>query len=218
VLNLPPVISDACEVLRSHIGDPWDADDAMDVEYVRASPLGPLVEAIESLQEYRMAPLAWLTLYTARRALPCWELYCDSSGPLDAVRVAKQWLATGARPVDIAKLAVVTQPSYHGIPIGDCRACDTGAAAESAAQLIRFLDTRNPLNAIYCISAADSAFDQSPLVEKDHFREWLLDYAIPIAVEDREMSQQEQNALREYDAGQICQEREREAAYWNPTT
>jgi hypothetical protein len=190
----------------------------MDSAYVRASPLGCLVQAFESLPKPATGPLAWLTLFVARRALPCWELYCDGSGPLDAVWAAQQWLATGARPVNIAQLARVTQPSYHGIRIRDCRACDTGAAAESAAQLTRFLDTQDPFNAIYCVSAADAAFDQSPLVEKDHFREWLLDFAIPIAVKDHEMTQQEQNALREYDSGQICKYRGRGATYWNSAT
>ena len=55
------------------------------------------------------------------------------------------------------------------------------------------------------------AFDQSPLVEEDHFREWLLDFAVPVAFEGREMTATEREALREYDATEIPTMREEQA-------
>ena len=62
------------------------------------------------------------------------------------------------------------------------------------------------------------AFDQSPLGSKDHFREWLFDYAVLSSFEHRTLTDSEQNALREYDAGEVSKMREQEASYWNGVT
>jgi hypothetical protein len=40
-------------------------------------------------------------------------------------------------------------------------------------------------DAYRCCVYADMAFDRSPLIGEDHFREWLLDVAVLAAFEDR---------------------------------
>lgn len=50
---------------------------------------------------------------------------------------------------------------------------------------------------------ADSAFDQSPLIDQDHFREWLLEVAVPAAYDQRELNEVEQAAAVQHDAHEI---------------
>jgi hypothetical protein len=190
-MSLPSLIIDACDILRLHIRAPWDAEDGMEDSYVRQSPLGCLINAYESLQSPGIHALKWLSLFVARRALPCWELYCDNLVPVDAVRSAEEWLVTGVRPTDVSTFTIATKPAYRGRPIRDCRWADN------------------------CISAADAAFDQSPLGAKDPFREWLLDYAIPLSLNNRDMTEAERDALRRYNPSEIPATREKEASFWN---
>jgi hypothetical protein len=56
------------------------------------------------------------------------------------------------------------------------------------------------------------AFDQSPFAESDHFREWLLDFTVPAAFEGREMTSDERESLREYDASEILVLRDEHSA------
>lgn len=215
-MSIPDSIKAVCDSLRPAFNQAWDADDGMDGTYVRQSPLGRLVGAYEA--QDALEALKWLTFFAAKRALPCWELYCDNTQPQQALDAAEQWLQRGIRPTNVSTLATAAQPVYRGQVIGDCRYCDTVSASSAAAELIRFLDTSNTLHAIYCLSAADVAFDQSPLGSKDHFREWLFDYAVPSSFERRTLTDSEQNVLREYDAGGISKMREQEASYWNGVT
>lgn len=212
-MSIPDSVKSVCDSLRQAFDQTWDADDGMEDAYVRQSPLGRLVEAFET--RGATEALKYLTYSAAKRALPCWELYCDNTQPQEALDAAKWWLQSGMRPTNVSTLAVAARPAYRGCVIHDCRSCDTGCASSAAAQLIRFLDTSNTLHAIYCLSAADAAFDQSSLGSKDFFRKWLFDHAIPLSFERRILADLEQNALREYDAGEIPQIREREASYWN---
>jgi hypothetical protein len=214
-MSLPSLIIDACDILRLHIRAPWDAEDGMEDSYVRQSPLGCLINAYESLQSPGIHALKWLSLFVARRALPCWELYCDNLVPLDAVRSAEEWLVTGVRPTDVSTFTIATKPAYRGRPIRDCRWADTSCVSDAVVELFRFLISGNTLNAIYCISAADAAFDQSPLGAKDPFREWLLDYAIPLSFNNRDMTEAERDALRRYNTSEIPATREKEASFWN---
>ena len=65
------------------------------------------------------------------------------------------------------------------------------------------------------ISCVDGAFDQSALGERDNFRNWFVDIAVPAAYQQRELSIREQNLYRTYNALEIPLEREKYAAFWN---
>jgi hypothetical protein len=67
-------------------------------------------------------------------------------------------------------------------------------------------------DAYRCCVYADMAFDQSPFGESDHFREWLLDFAVPAAFGGREMTATEREALREYDPSEVPMMRDEQSA------
>ena len=188
--------------IDEHWGDVGTDDD----KAVKASsPLWHLMRALGKSGPGDVARrrLARLALFAARRALACWELYCDEDRPRRAVEAVGRHLDGGAAAAPWDEFSIAAGPAYRGRPITDCRFCDTSCAAESAAHAALFVRGGDIDDAYRCVGYADMAFDQSPLREEDHFREWLLDVAVPAAFEDREMTATEQEALRGYDGSQI---------------
>jgi len=214
VMALPQTVMNALADMRIRITEWWE-DPETDRE--QNSPLFQLILAFSdgAGESETVERLGRLALYAARRALPCWDLYCDGTKPRAAVEAVEAWIRNGTSPSSWDSLVLAERPAYRGHPIGDCRYADTSCAAEAAAYAARFAKDHVPLNAHRAVACADMAFDQSPLCEKDHFREWLLDIAVPAAYERRDLTPEECEVLREYDDGDIPAEREREAAYWN---
>lgn len=145
----------------------------------------------------------WLAVFAARRALPCWDLYCDGAQPHEAIDSILAWLTGKGSAEACRRYEVEAIPAYRGQVIDDCRSCDTGAVAESVAWAAKFVNSVDPIDASLAIHMADVAFDQSPLGEADHFRSWLFEVAIPAAVQQRELNEAEQTAFRDYNASQI---------------
>ena len=180
-----------------------------------SSPLWHLIDALAAgPTDLVRLRLAWIALFAARRALACWELYCDGDGPRRATEAVARRLGgerAGADP-GWRSLAAVAVPAYRGKPITDCRWCDTSCAAEAAAHAARFVACGDIDDAYSCVAYADTAFNQSPLIEEDHFQRWLLDVAVPAAHEIRELTLVEREALREYDASGLAALRDESAA------
>lgn len=214
MLELPTALVEAIEQCRSTIDEHWGDVGTEDDEEVKASsPLWHLVKALGDSEPADVARrrLARLAFFAARRALTCWELYCDEDGPLRALEAVERWLDGRDEDASWDDLTIAAAPAYRRSPITDCRFCDTSCAAEAAAHAARLIRGGDIDDAYQCVGYADMAFDQSPLGEEDHFREWLLDHAVPVAFEDREMTATEREALRDYVASEIPVMREREA-------
>jgi hypothetical protein len=171
--------------LRAGLGEVWDADDAMDDAYVASLPEGQFVMAAHAFDP---TVVCWLTYFVARRALPCWELGSDDPRPRGIVEALGQHLGQG--------VAVEWSDAVRAAksPFDDCRYTASQSASDAVAEAARYIRQRDPLHAIYCISAGDTAYDHE-LVE-DRFRDWLMEVAIPAALEKREMTAAEQEALR----------------------
>jgi hypothetical protein len=214
VITLPQTVMNVLTGMRIRITEWWE-DPETDRE--QNSPLFQLVLAFSGGAggSETVERLGRLALYAARRALPCWELYCDGNKPRAAVEAVDGWLRNGTSPDSWDPLALADKPAYQGHPIIDCRACDTGCAAEAAAYVARYARDCDLIHAYRAIAFADMAFDQSPLCGKDHFREWLLDIAVPGAYERKDLTLEECEVLREYSAHDISAARDRDATYWN---
>jgi hypothetical protein len=206
-MSLLPSFTKACDDLR---GRPWrDADEHMDRDDVMGTELGILVRSFETLTSDRAdRQLAWLSFFAARRALPCWDLYCDEAGPHRTVDVVQNWLLTGIPPKSWETYKGCAKPKFKGKAIIDCREADTSCAAASAAHAARFASTHDSFHAVCGLSAAHMEFDQSPLGSREDFDRWLLDVAVPAAYDCRELSVKEQFAFRTYNDEQIRLQRE----------
>src|SRR5258708_674147 len=87
VMPIPHTIQKCAEQLRSHRrGD----------ERVFRELIATFVS--ESAGEDPGRRLAWLSMFAARRALPCWELYCDDEQPVRTVAALESWLVAGQLP------------------------------------------------------------------------------------------------------------------------
>jgi len=199
------LVKEAINILKEKINECWDADDTMGEEYVFSTPIGKLVNSyILSMDKAKLIEtLTWLCLFVSRRSLVCWELYCDRNEPREITEAILLWLKTKQHKSLLSCYIKEVDPSFNGIFIVDCRYYDTKCAFDSCINALKYIVTENSLYAVYAVSAADMAFDQSPLCEKDNFRTWLIEYAIPISLEQREMSLEEQNALRTYNYKEI---------------
>jgi hypothetical protein len=181
----PHPLDHAIEVFREGIDDEWDSDYTIEGEIARARPPARFVQAAHAIDP---EALRWLVYFSARRALSCWELSCEETRPRRIVEALGRHLREGAQ-VDWSD-AIRAERS----PFNDCRYSDTQSAANAVAEAARFLHLRNPGHVDYCISFADVAYDH--VLVEDRFREWLIDVAIPVALQKREMTPEEQEALR----------------------
>jgi hypothetical protein len=212
--DLPSEIRAAIAECRLRIdeywGDPGTDDDPADP----SCPLWRLVNALgtsgrDDQGRHRLARLAF---FAARRALACWEFHCDGDGPQRAVEAVGRYLAGDRSVGPWNELCRPAAPSYRRELIFDCRFSDTSVAAAAAAHAAQYVAAGVIEDAYRGVANADLAYDESPLAEVDHFREWLLEFAVPIAYEERDMTPAEREALREYDASEIPTMREEQAA------
>jgi hypothetical protein len=153
--------------------------------------------------------LAWLGMFAARRALPCWELYCDGDEPIRAVEAVQRWLLTGEAPRTWDPFTREVLPRFRGRRIIDCRECDTSCAADAATAAARYAATGEISEVAAALISAEGAFDQSPLHSKEEFLRWLAEVAVPIAWECRELSPDEQRAFRDFNEEDVRAHREK---------
>jgi hypothetical protein len=186
------------EILAAAIDDPWDLDATMADSRLWSSPLGRFV-AMLSGRGGQVPSMRWLALFVARRALPCWELYCDSSQPRDVVAIAEECVRDASHTPKLSPFLEPARPAFRGVPIVDCRQCDTMCAAGAVAHMARHLLTGAPRDLALCISSADMAFDQSPL-GADSFRPWLIEVAVSAALEARELTPEERERFQSFSA------------------
>jgi hypothetical protein len=194
------------EILAHSLEEFWDIEDSMSSTDLWASPLGKFVAAF-NVHSSGPDSLRLLALFAARRALACWKLYCDGTFPLDGVVAAERSLADGSIDA-VARFQQPALPSFRGTPIRDCRECDTSSSASAVSHMARLFCNGEPRELALCLSAADTAFDQSPLGGRDQFRRWLLEVAVPAAMERRELTSEEMSRFRDYSLAQLDRERE----------
>lgn len=195
-------------ILERAKDDLWGVDESEPPARTWASPLGQFVSSFVAHTGAR--GMHRLALFVARRALPCWELYCDGTQPIDTVNAAEHWLQASSSAL-ARRFSTPAVPSFRGIPIRDCRECDTALAAAAAAHLARLIGTNDPLQLVLCIDAADGAFNESPLHRHDAFRRWLIEVAVPTALEGRQLTSEERERFRTYTHSDIVREREEQA-------
>nr|WP_309695357.1 hypothetical protein [Armatimonas sp.] len=176
----------AVQVFTQELDAWWDAEEGMCDNDIFSVPPGRLVLAIHA---HDPDILDWLVYFVARRALPCWEISCTSSQPRRIVEAMKAFLCENQWPNWLECTQRIPSPHY------DCLYSETQSAADAVVDGARYLESREPRLAVCCISAAACAYDHVLL--GDNFREWLLEVAIPVALEKREMTSNEQEALRQ---------------------
>lgn len=171
------------ENLRKELNSNWDADEDMESDYVRKSPLG-----IFAIELHRINPviLERLTFFSALKALPCWELSCDGKELKQVLKKINSYISNNLTKEELKDVSTPIQS-----PMNDCRYSDTQGTADAAGFCAKYIITQEPLFAIYSISGADFAYDH--VYTNDNYREWLIDVALPIALKKETISNEELN-------------------------
>jgi hypothetical protein len=153
--------------------------------------------------------LTWLAFHAARRALACWDLYCDGTEPHVALQALHEWLTTGRRSGPWFLYKRPALPEFQGHLITDCTQCDTSCAAYAVASAVRFALTANTKDWYSALYGFEGAFDESPLNREEEFDRWFFDVAVPAAYEERDLTPEEREAFRSYDVAELAAARER---------
>lgn len=198
------------ELSRELAGVQWrDADDAMERSYVMSTEIGRLVQAFCVPDDLKgKMCLRWLVFFAARRALPCWDLYCDGDKPLLTVKAMELILNGAEKDASLRRYTSCAAPAYGGVPIVDCRSCDTTCAGVACSEAARFFLKNDLFIAVCALSSAYMAFDQSPMGRKEQFKKWVLEVAVPAAWDCRELTLEEQHRFRSYDDDSVAAARE----------
>ncbi|WP_417374944.1 hypothetical protein [Gimesia maris] len=197
----PVWLSSVCERVKTQCDQAWDS--FVVGEQAWDTPMGELVASfLKHGGPKAELQLIWLMMFATRRVLPCWQIYCDTSEPIETVNVIRNWLIA-PQPQDWSKFITPAEPAYQGVPIVDCRQCDTSAVASAAAKAAEFIKHRNPLAVIESLGDADAAIDQSPLQAGNHYREWFINVAIPTAYLLRDLTTDEQSAFLDYNIDEV---------------
>jgi hypothetical protein len=201
VCHLPPL-----QILIESRDESWDVGDEP-TDDLWASTLGRFVAALGEVATNERT-MELLVLFVARRALACWQIYCDGTGPDEGVQTAERVLAGENPKSELCRFVEPAIPMFRDVVINDCRTCDTSCAAAAVTYMAQAIVDGNPHYVILCLSAADSAFDQSPLNLHEEFRRWLIEVAVPAAVEQRPLSSEEASRFRTYSFDDLLRERE----------
>lgn len=198
------------ELSRELAGVQWrDADDEMERTYVIGTEIGRLVQAFSAPDELRgKMRLRWLVFFAARRALPCWDLYCDSDKPLLTVKAMELVLNGVEEDSSLRHHTSREAPAYRGVPIVDCRFSDTACASGACSEAAQFFLKNDLFIAVCALSSAYMAFDQSPMGQREKFKKWLLEVAVPAAWNCQELTLEEQYLFRSYDIDSVTMARE----------
>ncbi len=179
----------------------WVGIDMPDTAGLLASPLGQLVSALGDTPDEALQRRRWgrLCVSVARRLQACWELRCDTDPLSPRAQAANDRLFQGIEWDSRLGLEHCTAPTYRGEELpDDCDVTGPYLVALAVTWCVSFARDPRPNYVVGCVREADRAFRASPLLARDQFRRWVLDFAVPAAWEDRELTAIEQGALRDY--------------------
>lgn len=205
--RLSPAVDAAVQVLRGllHPEDEWAPAiiPLTDAAALLASPVGALVAALGDAAEPAIRTRRWGRLCTAvcRRVQACWDLRCDIDPLTPRIRAAADRLFAGVAWDARLGLECCPVPTYRGQDLpDDCTVTCPKLVALAVAWCVAFAADPVPSYVVGCVREADQAMSESPLGVRDQFRRWVLEFAVPAAWEDRELTPLEQGALRSYNA------------------
>jgi hypothetical protein len=213
--QLSAALESARERLRRllHPEDEWTpvVIEVRDTDRLLASPLGQLVVALGDTPDTVLQTRRWgrLCLSVARRLQACWEYQCDTDPFSPRLEAVSKQLFLGIAPDERLGLEHCPEPSYRGKELpDDCCVTCPNLAALALTWCVSFAREPCANYVIDCVREADRAFSESPIGRLDQFRKWVLDFAVPAAWEDRDLTTLEAGALRGYNIALVRQWRE----------
>jgi len=166
----------------------WDADDSMDVNYVKSSPLYEFVDAVQS---YDREMLNFLLYNNCLRVIPSWEFNCKDQQLRPQLFALRKYMVKKQTKEELAKHAVEIRSTKI-----DCTYSDTAGAAGALYNTIRSVQEDSALFATYALSDVVLANTGSP----DEFDKWFVEIAVPVSFEKKflNLDQTRKDAYEDY--------------------
>ncbi|GAB2622587.1 hypothetical protein GCM10027035_17990 [Emticicia sediminis] len=154
----------------------WDADDQMEIGFVKSSPLYRLFQKIH---DYDFEVVNFLLFSICQKVFPCWEFHIEGTELRKQLSAIENYLN---QTINITELDTFD----YRLPTSktDCTFSETSGASNTIYYTIRYILEQNALLATYSISAAESA-------NCGNFEEWFIKIALPIAFEKRFLTKSE---------------------------
>lgn len=165
------------------------------------SPLGRLVRSLGDTPDPSLRTRRWgrLCVSACRRVRASWELQCDTDPLTPRIDAANARLIHGTEWNPNAGFKHCPWPTCRGQDLrDDCSIHGPNLAALAVTWCVAFAEHPTPNLVVGCVRDADRAISESDLGNRDVFRGWVLDFAVPAAYEDRDLTEWEENALRDY--------------------
>jgi hypothetical protein len=148
----------------------WDADDSMDISYVRSSPLYQFLDLVHSFDREIMD---FILYNTCQRVIPGWEYNCKDQQLRPLLFALKKYLSKTLIKEDLTEYAVKIKS-----PKLDCTYSDTSGAADTLYHTIKSILDDSTLFATYAVSDADIA-------NTNNFRKWFTEIAVPVSFDKK---------------------------------
>ena len=161
----------------------WDADDNMDINYVKSSPLYQLLEKVHSFDR---EVLDFILYNICQRVIPSWEFNCKDEQLRPNLFTLRQYLLKSLDKDSLKHYNVATKS-----PKFDCTYSDTSGAAGTLFHSTMSILDDSTLFATYAVSHADIA-------NTNNFDKWFVEIAIPVSF-DKKFCNCEQTKKYSYD-------------------
>ena len=148
----------------------WDADDNMDIDYVKSSPLFQFLDKIHSFDR---EILDFILYNTCQRVIPSWEFNCKDEELRPALFAMRQYLQKSLKKDNLEKYNIeIKSPKF------DCTYSDTSGASRTLFHSVKSILHDSILFATYAISDADIA-------NTNNFYKWFTEIAIPVSFDKK---------------------------------
>ncbi|MDI9861988.1 hypothetical protein [Flectobacillus roseus] len=164
----------------------WDADDNMDIDYVKSLPLFQFLDKIHSFDR---EILDFILYNTCQRVIPSWEFNCKDEELRPALFAMRQYLQKSLKKDNLEKYNIeIKSPKF------DCTYTDTSGASRTLFHSVKSILHDSILFATYAISNADIA-------NTNNFYKWFTEIAIPVSFDKKfcNCDQTKKYAYNEYD-------------------
>ena len=164
----------------------WDADDNMNIDYVKSSPLFQFLDKIHSFDR---EILDFILYNTCQRVIPSWEFNCKDEQLRPNLFALRQYLLKSLEKDSLTKYNIkIKSPKF------DCTYSDTSGASGTLFDSTMSILDDSTLFATYAISDADIA-------NTNNFDKWFTEIAIPVSFDKKfcNCDQTKKYAYKEYD-------------------
>lgn len=164
----------------------WDADESMDIDYVKSSPLFQFLDKIHSFDR---EILDFILYNTCQRVIPSWEFNCKDEQLRPTLFAMRQYLLKSLKKGNLEEYNIeIKSPKF------DCTYSDTSGASGTLFHSIKSILNDSVLYAAYVISDADIA-------NTNNFDKWFTEIAIPVSFDKKfcNCDQSKKYAYNDYD-------------------